>query len=435
MRRWMSKKTTCMRTDFCRSRYGSCCIPGRRRRFARSRKRCSKLSPGWARPTRAFSKRTSANAASSMHGADIRRRRRTPSSGFIGGGCCASRAARTASGCTIRRRRLQQYRRCPIDCVLSLWCTRGSSRPRRRNLCSRSLRAIANSAARVGWLTEMIRSGELRKEIVDGVSYVSPAVDWTSDEAPRQVRFLAPFDPVVWDRARFEHLWGWSYRFEAYTPVKKRVRGYYAMPMLWGEQFVGWANVGARGATGALGARGADELDVSVGYVNKRPRGAEFRRELDAEIARLDEFLHKPETPLSKVRLSFSRSPAYSRRRKFVAGGAEQRTSTRLTPVPATSYRREESAMSNRLSRTVLAVLLAFGTIGVSTQQRPAPATDATSRAVAAAEAFLATLDRSQRAKANIDLNEKTRTYGRTCLLAPRCRWAQPSGMASGLAR
>src|SRR5918993_3670515 len=66
--------------------------------------------------------------------------------------------------------------------------------------------------------------------------------------------------------------------------------------------------------------------------------------------------------------------------------------------------------MSDRLSRILLAVLLAFGTIGVSTQQRPGSATDATSRAVAAAEAFLATLDQSQRAKANIDLNEKTRT-------------------------
>jgi len=45
--------------------------------------------------------------------------------------------------------------------------------------------------------------------------------------------FLAPFDPVVWDRLRFEHLWGWPYRFEAYyTPSAKRVRGYYAMPLL-----------------------------------------------------------------------------------------------------------------------------------------------------------------------------------------------------------
>jgi hypothetical protein len=65
--------------------------------------------------------------------------------------------------------------------------------------------------------------------------------------------------------------------------------------------------------------------------------------------------------------------------------------------------------MSDRLSRTVLALMLASGTIGVSTQQRAAPASGATSRAVAAAEAFLATLDQNQRAKANIDLNEKTR--------------------------
>ena len=43
--------------------------------------------------------------------------------------------------------------------------------------------------------------------------------------------FPGSFDPVVWDRRRFEHLWGWPYRFEAYTPLAKRVRGYYAMPL------------------------------------------------------------------------------------------------------------------------------------------------------------------------------------------------------------
>lgn len=66
--------------------------------------------------------------------------------------------------------------------------------------------------------------------------------------------------------------------------------------------------------------------------------------------------------------------------------------------------------MSGQPSKILLAVLLVFGTIGVSTQQRTAQAADATSRALAAAEAFLATLDQGQRAKANIGLNEKTRT-------------------------
>jgi hypothetical protein len=57
----------------------------------------------------------------------------------------------------------------------------------------------------------------------------------------------------------------------------------------------------------------------------------------------------------------------------------------------------------------VLAVLLAFCTVSVSTLQRAAPATDATARAVAAAEAFLATLTPAQRTKTNLELNEKTR--------------------------
>ena len=66
--------------------------------------------------------------------------------------------------------------------------------------------------------------------------------------------------------------------------------------------------------------------------------------------------------------------------------------------------------MAERVFRTLLSVLLACATIGVSAAQRPAPAPDLTTRAVAAAEAFLATLDAGQRARANLALNESTRT-------------------------
>jgi uncharacterized protein YcaQ len=152
-------------------------------------------------------------------------------------------------------------------------------------------------------LAIMIHDGELRREIVDGVGYLSLG-DALDGAAPREVRFLAPFDPIVWDRARFERLWGWPYRFEAYTPVKKRVRGYYAMPMLWGSEFVGWANVGLpRRDQGAAkpdlsrrsgAAAKADALAVDVGFVNKRPGDPEFGRQLDAEIARIAAFLQPP---------------------------------------------------------------------------------------------------------------------------------------------
>ena len=57
---------------------------------------------------------------------------------------------------------------------------------------------------------------------VDGVDWYWPAPERVPPPARQDtVRLLAPFDPVVWDRRRFELLWGWAYRFEAYTPVAR----------------------------------------------------------------------------------------------------------------------------------------------------------------------------------------------------------------------
>jgi uncharacterized protein YcaQ len=124
----------------------------------------------------------------------------------------------------------------------------------------------------------------LRKHRIGGVDWYWPEPPslWIRQEPPR-VRLLAPFDPLVWDRTRFEVLFGWTYRFEAYTPAAKRTRGYYALPMLWGEAMVGWANA-------KLDDGGA--LDVQAGFVSgKPPRDVAFRRAFDDEIDRLRAFL------------------------------------------------------------------------------------------------------------------------------------------------
>lgn len=130
-------------------------------------------------------------------------------------------------------------------------------------------------------IRDLLRGGELEQRTVDGISYVWPATSVAPEELSRSVRFLAPFDPLVWDRGRFEHFWGWTYRFEAYTPQAKRVRGYYALPLLWDERVIGWANASVTGGKVAVG----------LGFVEKRPTDREFRSELDAEIARLEAFL------------------------------------------------------------------------------------------------------------------------------------------------
>ncbi len=118
---------------------------------------------------------------------------------------------------------------------------------------------------------------------VDGVDWYWPAKERVRREAaPDVVRLLTPFDPVVWDRRRFALLWGWDYRFEAYTPAPKRKLGYYALPLLWGDQVIGWGNVSV--------AQG--QLRWDVGYTaSQPPSNPAFARELEAELDRLRRFL------------------------------------------------------------------------------------------------------------------------------------------------
>jgi uncharacterized protein len=119
---------------------------------------------------------------------------------------------------------------------------------------------------------------------IDGTTWY-----WPADEEPRarkwkiddRVRLLAPFDPIVWDRRRFELLWGWTYRFEAYTPAPKRTLGYYALPLLWGDAVIGWANASVRDG----------RLAIASHFVEAAPKDGAFRRALKDERERLATFL------------------------------------------------------------------------------------------------------------------------------------------------
>ena len=121
---------------------------------------------------------------------------------------------------------------------------------------------------------------------VDGIEWYWPAEEnpssrrWRPDDG---VRLLAPFDPLVWDRRRFEIFWNWAYRFEAYTPAPKRKLGYYALPLLWHERVIGWGNVSVA----------AGRLNAVFGYIaGQAPRNPEFRGGLDLELSRLRSFLN-----------------------------------------------------------------------------------------------------------------------------------------------
>jgi uncharacterized protein YcaQ len=134
-------------------------------------------------------------------------------------------------------------------------------------------------------IKRLIESGELASRIIDEVRYVWPAGRMARSEPGDTLRFLAPFDPLVWDRSRFEHFWGWSYRFEAYTPAPKRKLGYYAMPMLWRDDVVGWVNISNR----------QGKFSVQPGFIKGDPNEASFRRGFESEVARFEQFLQKRE--------------------------------------------------------------------------------------------------------------------------------------------
>ena len=122
---------------------------------------------------------------------------------------------------------------------------------------------------------------------IDGVTWL-----WTPGEDPaagkwrvdaERARLLAPFDPVVWDRRRFELLWGWTYKFEAYTPAALRTMGHYALPLLLGDRAIGWAN-----ATLVDKSR----LEAHFGFVDKSlARQPALSAAIAAELDLMAEFL------------------------------------------------------------------------------------------------------------------------------------------------
>ena len=168
---------------------------------------------------------------------------------------------------------LATYAPLPLSSFSMLVHRMGNGAPQSRHLCKATVQRARQ---------------RLPLAVVDGVPWLWPAGEHPASRrhATRaqadQVRLLAPFDPIVWDRRRFALLWGWDYRFEAYTPAPKRIRGYYALPLLWRDRVIGWGNLAVAGGA----------LVPDIGFVaGHPPADAGFNAALDAELQRLADFL------------------------------------------------------------------------------------------------------------------------------------------------
>jgi uncharacterized protein YcaQ len=99
------------------------------------------------------------------------------------------------------------------------------------------------------------------------------------------VHILSPFDPLIIQRKRTELFFGYGHRFEAYVPREKRVFGYFALPVLVGENIVAAIDLKTDRKTRKL-------LMQKWSWVDAAPRGArkDLKRRIEEELHRFERF-------------------------------------------------------------------------------------------------------------------------------------------------
>jgi uncharacterized protein YcaQ len=128
------------------------------------------------------------------------------------------------------------------------WLARLKLRQRRLAvLKAAEFRVLGDDVAPVALAGSNLRLGILRCDLVR-LEETLARTEATGDPP----RLVAPLDPILYDRRLTEAVWSFDYRWEVYVPEPKRVRGYYALPLLDGGHFIGHAEVKADRINGEL---------------------------------------------------------------------------------------------------------------------------------------------------------------------------------------
>jgi uncharacterized protein YcaQ len=105
--------------------------------------------------------------------------------------------------------------------------------------------------------------------------YVLPGTELDGEPAPPVL--VCPFDNLVWDRPLLERLFGFKHVIEVYKREHERQYGYYVLPLLAGDRFLGRADVKADRADGVLRIRRFTPEPKARGDVNAKLEKAALR--------------------------------------------------------------------------------------------------------------------------------------------------------------
>ncbi len=135
-----------------------------------------------------------------------------------------------------------------------------------------------------------LRRNELVPVALEGASkqehWARPdTLEQTDGGASELVHILSPFDPLIIQRKRTELFFGYGHRFEAYVPKEKRVFGYFALPVLVGEDIVAALDLKTDRKSRKL-------LMQKWSWVGAAPRGArkDLKRRIEEELHRFERF-------------------------------------------------------------------------------------------------------------------------------------------------
>jgi uncharacterized protein YcaQ len=104
------------------------------------------------------------------------------------------------------------------------------------------------AAERARWTAELVDAGTLIPVRIEGLRHVRyvlaeerPILDASTlpGRTRPQLTFMAPLDPLIWDRRLLRELFGFDYIWEVYVPAARRRHGYYVLPLLFGDRLVG----------------------------------------------------------------------------------------------------------------------------------------------------------------------------------------------------